>query len=449
MKKLLLAGFLTLAAGVAFAQDFKTGYFLDNYVYSYRVNPGASLDGKPGTFVGVGIGNISASANSNLSVSSFLNKDMDRLFFDSAVSLEEALAGFEPQNSLLVNANVNLITFGRQTDHNRFSVELNARSDSYFYIPKDFVATAKGALEGLSTGTWGKDYVFSGLQANANLYTELAFGYTHKLSDALTIGGRFKGLVGLADVNANMDADVHIQNWKESDEIVSGKVNGTVHLASPVALDFAKNGNNYDLFGTDYEQILNSLLHDNHRKIAGWGAAIDLGVSYEPIEGLTLDASLLDLGFIRWNSTINGNFCFDESVKTGEGGSDLASRILAVEDSGLPGYASLLNYTIHAGAKYRMPFYDRLSVGLLGTIQKHYKEVRLGANVSPLDFLSIAASGALTTFGGDFGLALNLRVPGVDFFVGTDAVVFAAGPIQNFFGKKLNTLLTAGLVIAI
>jgi hypothetical protein len=54
MKKLLLAGILTLAAGVAFAQDFKTGYFLDNYVYSYRVNPGASLEGKPGTFVGVG-----------------------------------------------------------------------------------------------------------------------------------------------------------------------------------------------------------------------------------------------------------------------------------------------------------------------------------------------------------------------------------------------------------
>ena len=449
MKKLLLAGFLSLVAGVALAQDFKTGYFLENYTYSYRTNPGASLDGKPCIFFGVGIGNVTANVNSNLSVSSFLNREMDALFFDSSVSMEDAMAGFNPDNSLLLNANVNLVTFGRQTDLDRFSIEINARSDSYLNLPYGAISATKRALEGLATKNWDNDFVFSGLRADANLYTEIAFGYTRKLGDEFTVGGRFKGLVGMADLSANMDADVHLRDIKTSDETVSGKLDGVVRLASPVQLDIATYKNHYDLYTTDYAQLLDDLLHGTHRKIAGWGAAVDLGVTYEPIEGLSLSASLLDLGFIRWNSTINGTLAFDKTIKTGEGGADIGSEIFSLEDTGEKAYTTLLNYTIHAGAKYKMPFYDKLSLGLLGTVQSNYKELRLGANIAPLDLLSIAASCGLTNYGTDFGLALNLRAPFLDFFVGTDALILPSGPIKTMFSKKLNTLLSAGLVITI
>ena len=446
MKKLLLAAILILAAGVAFAQDFKTGYFLDNYTYSYRINPGASLDGKNGTFIGVGLGNVSANVKSNLSISSFLNKDMDLLFFDSRVPMDEAIDGFGPDNSLLVNANVNLITFGKKTDTNRFSVEFNFRSDSFVNLPLDFISSSKRALEGLASGDWDNDFVFSGLQASANLYTEVAFGYTQKLGEAFTLGGRIKGLVGLADISANLDADVHLKYHDTPDEIVAGKLGGNVAIASPTSLELARYNNYYDLYLTDYDYLTTQLLKDNHRKVAGWGAAIDLGVTFEPFDGLSLSASVLDLGFIRWNSTVNGSFVFDKTIKTGEGGSNIGSEIFALEDSGATSYVSGLNYTFHAGAKYVMPFYERMNVGVIGTLQKYYKDIRLGVNVSPVDFLSIAASGALTTYGPDFGLALNLSVPFINFFVGTDAPLLPTGSIKTM---KLNTLLTTGLVIVI
>lgn len=451
MKKLLLAGFLSLVAGIVCAQDFKTGYFLENYTYSYRINPGASLDDKPCTFFGVGIGNVTANVNSNLSLSSFLHQmsnGENALFFDSAVSLEDAVAGFAPDNSLLLNANVNLVTFGRQTDHNRFSVEINARSDSYLNLPLGFISSSKRALEGLATKNWDNDFEFSGLQADANMYTEIAFGYSQKLGDAFTVGGRVKGLIGLADISGRMDADVHLRNVTTSDETVSGKLDGSVALASPVELDFARYKNNYDLYATNYGQLFDDLLHGTHRKVAGWGAAIDLGATFEPFDGLSISASLLDLGFINWKSTLNGVFVFDKTIKTGEVGEDTGSEIFSLEDTEKSSYTTKLNYTFHAGVKYKMPFYDKLSVGLLGTLQQNFKEIRLGANIAPVDFLSVAASGAITTYGGDFGLALNIRAPFLDFFVGSDAI-FLPGPMQSMMGKKLNTLLTAGLVITI
>ena len=36
---------------------------------------------------------------------------------------------------------------------------------------------------------------------------------------------------------------------------------------------------------------------------AGYGGAIDLGVSYKLLDKLTLSASVLDLGFIKWSKS--------------------------------------------------------------------------------------------------------------------------------------------------
>ena len=53
----------------ASAQSFRGGYFLDNYVYGYRINP-AQVNEK--SFFGIGIGDIDLLNNSNLGMSSLL-----------------------------------------------------------------------------------------------------------------------------------------------------------------------------------------------------------------------------------------------------------------------------------------------------------------------------------------------------------------------------------------
>lgn len=456
MKRLFVAGILALSASVAvFAQDFKTGYFLDNYVYGYRINPGAPVGDETYTFFSVGLGNISAEARSNLSMASFLNSSRDAWIIDSSVSPSEALSGFSENNSLGLNANVNILTFGRETDHNRFSIELNARSDSYFNLPLSAISSVKGALDGLATDVWPSSYNFSDLILNANAYTEIAFGYTHKIGDQLTIGGRIKGLVGFASVNADIAADVSIINQKTPLETVNGKLSGNLDIASPMDMGFKtydKGGEPYiDLYGSLSDpSFLPDAFANKHRHITGWGAGVDLGVTYEPVDGLTLSLSALDLGVISWERTHGGQFCFDESILTDtESDNTLGKRILSLKATEGGRNAIPLNYTIHAGAKYRMPFYDKWSVGLLGTLQQHNKEVRLGTDITPIDFLSLAGSFGIGTYGADFGLALNINLPFLDFFVGTDAIVLPSGPVKPIYGTKVNSLLTTGLVITI
>lgn len=456
MKKILLAGLLALTASAAvFAQDFKTGYFLDNYVYGYRINPGAPVGDETYTFFSIGLGNVSAEARSNLSMASFLNSSRDAWIIDSSVSPGEALSAFSENNSLGLNANVNILTFGRETDHNRFSIELNARSDSYFNLPYSLISSLKGALDGLATDIWPASYSFSGLDLNANAYTEIALGYTHKIGDQLTIGGRIKGLVGFASVNADMAADVDILNQGKSNEAVKGKLTGNLDIASPMDMGFKtfdKGGEPYiDLYGSVTDpSFFSNALANNHRHITGWGAGVDLGVTYEPIDGLSISLSALDLGFISWERTHGGQFCYDETVLTDtESDNTLGQKIFSLKAIEGGRNATPLNYTVHAGVRYRMPFYDKWSVGLLGTLQQHNKEVRLGTDITPIDFLSLAGSVGFGTYGTDLGLALNINLPFLDFFVGTDAIVLPSGPVKPVYGTKLNTLLTTGLVITI
>lgn len=61
MKKLLLsAAFVLFCSAALSGQELKTGFFLENNVYSYRINPAATFEEKPYTFFAIGLGNVSA-----------------------------------------------------------------------------------------------------------------------------------------------------------------------------------------------------------------------------------------------------------------------------------------------------------------------------------------------------------------------------------------------------
>ena len=162
---------------------------------------------------------------------------------------------------------------------------------------------------------------------------------------------------------------------------------------------------------------------------------------YEPIEGLYISAAANDLGFLSWKGNVGAAWHVDSEI-----GEDWRDFLRLEDTSGR--FTTGLNYSFNAGVKYKMPFYDRLSVGLLGTLQKNYKEARLGIDVTPLDFISIAASGAIGSQGFNFGAALNLKFPIVNFFIGTDAFMYNFTP-QMIPLDNVNTMVTAGLLIAI
>jgi len=73
MKKAILFSTAILAAfcfsSNAVAQNLESGFFLDNYTYTYRLNPALMPDNN---FIAIGVGNVSAGIASKLGVGSFL-----------------------------------------------------------------------------------------------------------------------------------------------------------------------------------------------------------------------------------------------------------------------------------------------------------------------------------------------------------------------------------------
>lgn len=80
--------------------------------------------------------------------------------------------------------------------------------------------------------------------------------------------------------------------------------------------------------------------------------------------------------------------------------------------------------TLHLGAEYTLPVYDRLKFGGLWTTRfqgRHtWTEARVSANVSPLTWFEASLNYALSSFGSSTGLMLNFHPRGFNFFLAAD-----------------------------
>ena len=107
----------------------------------------------------------------------------------------------------------------------------------------------------------------------------------------------------------------------------------------------------------------------------------------------------------------------------------------------------MLPFRVNLGAEYRMPFYERLSVGLLyqgrggAAFSRHTG--RFSLNWNPLSFLSMSTGTTLSKMGQNFGFALNLHPAGINLLVGCDYIPFRtvnAAPLVDDLPEQLRSL---------
>ena len=433
MKKLFtLAALLTGVMAVSAAQEFKTAYFLDNHVYSYRINPAAPFEKDSFSFFAVGVGNVSFAMPSNQALSNFIFTTPEGRYtwgFGESVPAEKFLSGITKDNFMQPELGINLITFGHQAEDRRFTAEVNLRSSTYFYAPKDFFGAMKiGLNDGLKTKT-GR-YSFENMHLESNTYAEIAVGYSRRLEDNLILGGTAKLLFGLAGAFL----DVHSLDLGElPNDDFGGSVDADAYLSSKIL------GINTTLIGNSLANLQN--VGYNGIGISGLGLSFDLGATWTPIEGLDVGFSIIDLGFLTWFDSVHGKINYKDRII------DTAEQGLQLESAETVRKTKLINYNVHLSAKYRMPFYEGLSAGVITTVQNFYKEVRFGLDVTPIRAISLAASAALNSYGFDMGAALNFRFPGVNLFLGTDSMFFKMNEYHIPSSKGV-TNVTAGLAIA-
>lgn len=210
--------------------------------------------------------------------SAFAMVDVLRKGTDPNENLALVAASLNDRSQLTINTNTDLLAIGFSTKKGYFTFGANQHIDYRMDMPNDLFLLLFGEV----VTSEGANFSLSTFDLENIIRTNFYVGYQHKLmNDKLTLGGRFKYIIGQAHAyiersNISLQGDDPFSVTASSDVLVrtSGAAN---------ALD-----------GPDPDYL--SLSFSNNR-----GYGLDLGFNYDINDKWSVSGSVLDLGFIRWS----------------------------------------------------------------------------------------------------------------------------------------------------
>ena len=409
------------------AQDFRTSYFLSNYLYDYRINPAFMGDSFKG-FFSAGVGNVNVGAQASFPMDVFIYKEDGSYNFGinrdfSIEKLNKIIPTFSKAN---VSIDENILAIGWTRGHKAGTLEVNLRSYTSAYFDYELVRMAYNGLDELP-------YAIENTKASTRNWLEVAYGFNDRISDNFSFGARIKGLVGL-----NF-SDLNIPSYHcDYDATYAGRLTASG--------DGTFRSSNTFLKYNSVDGLIDLRPEFGRYTIGGFGAAVDLGFKLTTSSDIEISVAVLDLGGLVWYNRIFGAI----SDRYCDGVEDLYTIMEAEPDSPISFVMSPV--TVEAGARY--PINEYLSAGSLATIRidntaRGWYEIRIGGAYSPVKAFSVAASAAMNTLGSGLGFAFNLRIPGIAFSLGSDSI-FSLFPFNSDMipARKFNTNLHAGLSIA-
>ena len=438
-------------------QGIKSTYFLEGAPFNHQNNPAFSNDLN---YFGFGISNFSFSTQSNIGIKKFVFPYDDpngqqtlTTFLNPNISSTDFLSGLESNNFFNINLSENILGFGFRGFGGFNTFGINIKSSTSVNLPYDLFNFLKNGASSLQ----GSEYHMGNLRFMSTNYAEIAFGHSHKFLDKITVGAKIKALIGLAAIDGNLEQmDIYLspEKW----ELQS---NGYLNVA----------GTGPQFVTTDDNAIEN--FEFANPGPGGYGLAVDLGATFEPIEGLTVSAAILDLGSISWANTISGitdnekiTFSGFEDIilaaaednnqgALGDQGTQLQDDLIGMAnfyDNGTTtDYTTVLNSTLNVGAEYQIPVVKIISVGALYSYQSNEmftnQETRLFANLSPTKWFDLSVNYATSSLGDSFGGVLNFHPKGINFFIGSDFIPTSYSP-QYYPLDNLNINLFFGFNIA-
>lgn len=438
MKKSLryMAAALTMVAAIlpTSAQELRTSYFMETSNYRHQMNP-ALLDSP---YFGMFFSNINVGMTGNIGAKQFIF-DTNGLpgytgnyryttFMDPNVDAKTFLNKLHDKNRFDLYLNYNLFSVGFKAWGGVNLLELNLRSNTNLTLPKGLFEFAKTAGE-------KEHYEFGGLGMRTQNYMELALGHSRDINKQWRVGGKLKFLIGAAyaDFTAdNVTLDMTEDAWRIQS---NAQMKASLLKSDVIHEDPSKNS-------ADGRPRVKEL--DNFGfSLPGFGMALDLGVTYKPIENLTLSAAITDLGFISWKNTHHassqGDYTFDgfNNIYIGSDkdqtediddqfdqiGDDL-EEMFSVYDDGTKTATQALAATLNVGAEYKLPAYDKLKFGFLYTSRIHGKyswhQGMLNVGVRPVKWFECNVNGAVTSTGVTAGGMLSLKAPHFNFYIAAD-----------------------------
>jgi hypothetical protein len=274
MKKLLLSTSLFLSMFYALAQREATMYTMENIYQSSYINPTA----QPMHKLSIGLPGIAS------------------MYFGTAfpISGQDAITGntFSPTLMIenlddglfnLTYVNVDLFSLRFRSKKSFFNFSVRARAESNLMIDKDLLSLAWLGNGSFIDNNQSVDLDHMGDEQSA--FTEIGFGFSRKFWKKWTLGGKAKALFGVANTHSSSkDASIKF-NPNTYEAQLEGKF--IINTSSLPNVDSLDNDIEYE----DYAKL----------NTKNFGLGLDLGAKYDVNENLSFSASVIDLGYIKWN----------------------------------------------------------------------------------------------------------------------------------------------------
>jgi len=277
---------MLMATGIALSgQQSNTLYLMHPVPQSNLLNPAVQATCR--LYVGIP---VLTSAYISYSNTAFTYND---LAGSDTWNLEGTASQMHRRDLYIAEAGLQLISLGYRHRLTYFTFDVAEKGRFYSVVPGDLVSMAVFG-NGPSVGETER---FRSFRPGATYKREYAFGISRVLNRNLTVGARAKLIFGKASLSSG-PSDLRIRTEENSFNLLLDG-NYTIKASFPLTVSQDAEGNITDVTVGDLnygEMLLN-------RRNPGLG--IDLGMIYRLDERITLSASLLDVGFIRWRTDLN------------------------------------------------------------------------------------------------------------------------------------------------
>jgi hypothetical protein len=409
------------------AQQSNSLYFLEQTPIQSQWNPALT----PGrTYVGAGISNFGISVRSDLAYSDIFipNSTTGKLdwFLNSSVDKEAWIGGLKSISNFGMSAQNDLLNLGFKIGDNFVSLHAGIYADANIGVPKDFFTFFMLGMDEEASST---AYNLKDLSFNAFTYSKVGVGLSRKF-DKLSVGVNLNYLIGMTNLQMGFDrfdVDAAETGWDI-------KTNGYLNLTGPDAIQLKY----------DDEGIFSGIENESSgmekaflpSSSPGKGFSVDLGASYKPLDFLTVSASLVDLGSIKWKTDAisraesNGTFHWDGSDLEEDGDNDpltdLKDMVNFKKVDNVSAYKTKLTTKLNLSAEASI-LNDQVTFGILS-------QSRLAEDDKSQNFMFAANykpgkifQGSLTysTLNGSMssiGAGMNLKLLFFNFFIAADYI---------------------------
>ena len=373
--------------------------------------------------------------------------------------VDNAISKMKSENFFILNGSTDLIFLGFKKGSNFFSFNVTEKIDFTFNYPKDLIIMA---MEGNGNNLLGKRASFDGLGFDFTHWREYAVHWVHDVHHKFSYGARLKYLYGMENFTTDVsymgittDQNTHALTFDMNFDFRTAGlplvlIDGDSSLPAIGAIDLNDSSMMYQS-GLDGSNINNYLFNRNNQ-----GLGIDFGFNYHVNDKFLLEFSVLDLGFINWNSyTANTelaawNYTYDGVGNPislfGDGTSvDFLNDVLedSIEESLLnnyqystPSYSTSLRTKIYASMEYIVDHNNFVSLSFYSSfVRKRWRRgLGIAYNYHLGNFLSATASYSIYNRSySNLGAGLTLNLGPFEIYMLTDNILAfgVLNPNQN------------------